>query len=29
VRVSNYQFRIWTYVVMADNEYPRFGLPAA
>lgn len=29
VRVSNYYYRIWTYVVMADNEYPRFGLPAA
>ena len=29
VRVTNYYYRIWTYVVMADNEYPRFGLPAA
>jgi hypothetical protein len=29
VRVSNYQYRIWTYVVMVDNEYPAFGLPAA
>ena len=29
VRVSNYQYRIWTYVVMVDNEYPKFGLPTA
>lgn len=29
VRVSNYQFRIWTYVTMVDNAYPKFGLPAA
>ena len=29
VRVSNYQFRIWTYVAMVDNEYPKFGLPTA
>jgi hypothetical protein len=29
VRVSNYQYRIWTYVAMVDNEYPKFGLPAA
>jgi hypothetical protein len=29
VRVSNYQYRVWTYVVMVDNEYPAFGLPAA
>ena len=26
VRVSNYQYRIWTYVAMVDNEYPKFGL---
>ena len=29
VRVSNYQYRIWTYVTMVDNTYPKFGLPAA
>jgi Domain of unknown function (DUF4389) len=29
VRVSNYQFRIWTYVAMVENKYPKFGLPAA
>jgi hypothetical protein len=29
VRVSNFQFRVWTYVVMVDNDYPEFGLPAA
>jgi uncharacterized membrane protein YecN with MAPEG domain len=29
VRVSNYQYRIWTYVTMVDNSYPKFGLPAA
>jgi hypothetical protein len=29
VRVSNYQYRVWTYVVMVDNEYPAFGLPVA
>lgn len=29
VRVSNYQYRIWTYVAMVDNEYPAFGLPDA
>jgi len=28
VRVSNFQFRVWTYVTMVDNEYPPFGLPA-
>jgi hypothetical protein len=27
VRVSNYQYRIWTYVTMVDNTYPTFGLP--
>jgi hypothetical protein len=26
VRVSNYQYRIWTYVTMVDNAYPTFGL---
>ncbi len=29
VRVSNYWFRIWTYVTMVDNEYPPFSLPPA
>jgi uncharacterized membrane protein YecN with MAPEG domain len=29
VRVSNYQYRIWTYVTMVDNDYPTFGLPPA
>lgn len=29
VRVTNYYYRIWTYAVMADNEYPKFGLPDA
>jgi hypothetical protein len=28
VRVSNYQYRIWTYVTMVDNDYPRFGPPS-
>jgi hypothetical protein len=29
VRVSNYYYRLWTYVTMVDNQYPRFGLPPA
>lgn len=29
VRVSNYYYRVWTYVTMVDNKYPKFGLPAA
>jgi Domain of unknown function (DUF4389) len=29
VRVSNYQYRVWTYVTMVENDYPKFGLPAA
>lgn len=29
VRVTNYYYRIWTYVAMVENDYPRFGLPAA
>ncbi len=29
VRVSNFQYRIWTYVAMVENTYPKFGLPAA
>lgn len=28
VRFTNYYFRVWTYVTMVDNDYPRFGLPA-
>ena len=27
VRVSNYSFRVWAYVTMVDNAYPKFGLP--
>ena len=27
VRVANYYYRVWTYVTMVDNEYPKFGLP--
>ena len=27
VRVSNYYYRIWTYVTMVDNDYPKFDLP--
>ncbi len=29
VRVSNYYYRVWTYVAMVENGYPKFGLPAA
>lgn len=29
VRVSNFHFRVWTYVTMVDNTYPPFGLPSA
>jgi hypothetical protein len=29
VRVANYYYRVWTYVTMVDNEYPKFGLPPA
>ena len=29
VRVSNFYYRVWTYVTMVENEYPDFGLPAA
>lgn len=29
VRVSNYYYGIWTYVTMVENDYPKFGLPAA
>ena len=28
VRVSNYQYRIWSYVAMVQNDYPAFGLPS-
>lgn len=28
VRVSNYYYRVWTYVTMVENDYPKFGLPA-
>ena len=29
VRVSNYYYRVWTYVTMVENDYPKFGLPDA
>jgi hypothetical protein len=29
VRVGNYYYRVWTYVAMVENEYPKFGLPTA
>jgi Domain of unknown function (DUF4389) len=29
VRVSNYYYRVWTYVTMVDDTYPGFGLPSA
>ena len=29
VRLSNYYYRVWTYVTMVENDYPKFGLPAA
>jgi hypothetical protein len=28
VRVSNYWYRVWAYVVMVQNDYPKFGLPS-
>lgn len=28
VRVSNYQYRVWTYVTMVENDYPKFGPPS-
>ena len=28
VRVNNYQYRVWTYVAMVENDYPKFGLPS-
>ena len=27
VRVANYYYRVWAYVVMVQNDYPRFALP--
>lgn len=27
VRLQNYWLRVWTYVTMVQNDYPRFGLP--
>ena len=29
VRLSNYYYRVWSYAAMVENDYPRFGLPAA
>ena len=29
VRVSNFYYRVWTYVTMVDNHYPKFALPSA
>jgi len=29
VRVSNYYYRVWAYVTMVENDYPKFGLPSA
>lgn len=29
VRVRNYYYRVWTYITMVDNDYPKFGLPSA
>ena len=29
VRVSNYYYRVWTYVTMVENAYPKFGLSPA
>ncbi len=26
VRVSNYYYRVWTYITMVENDYPKFGL---
>jgi hypothetical protein len=28
VQVSNYYYRIWTYITMVDNNSPKFGLPS-
>jgi hypothetical protein len=29
VRFANYYYRVWTYVAMVENDYPKFGLPPA
>jgi hypothetical protein len=29
VRVSNFYYRVWTYITMVENDYPPFSLPAA
>lgn len=29
VRVNNFYMRVWTYVAMVENDYPKFGLPPA
>ncbi|MEQ1734852.1 MAG: DUF4389 domain-containing protein [Rhodoglobus sp.] len=29
VRVGNYYYRVWTFVTMVENDYPKFGLPSA
>lgn len=29
VRVNNYWYRLWAYVTMVQNGYPKFGLPPA
>lgn len=28
VRVNNYWYRVWAYVTMVQNDYPKFGLPS-
>jgi Domain of unknown function (DUF4389) len=29
IRVNNYYYRVWTYIAMVENQYPKFGLPSA
>lgn len=29
VRVSNYYYRVWAYITMVENDYPKFGLSSA
>ncbi len=29
VRVSNFYYRVWTYITMVERQYPPFSLPAA
>jgi hypothetical protein len=29
VRVGNYYYRVWTFVTMVENDYPKFGLRSA